>query len=83
MPNTTEFLIDNDTGDDFAVHIEPECFVVQMKHGECLTVRDEYSISPVTVRIGKDHRSRTVISLWPGDGDVVVEKNGINVMEGI
>ena len=80
MPHTTEFLIDNDTGDEFAVHIEPECFVVQMKQGECLTVRNIYTITPVTLRMGKDHRGRTVVSLWPGDGDVVVEKDGVNVM---
>lgn len=83
MPNTTEFLIDNDTGEDFAVHIEPECFVVEMRDGDCLTVRDSYSVSPVTVRLGKNQSGRTVVSLWPGDGDVVVEKDGVNVMEGI
>lgn len=81
MSNANEFLIDNDTGDDFAVHIEPECFVVQLKQGECLTVRDKYSIAPVTLRIGRDKLDRTVISIWPGDGDVVVERNGVNVTD--
>ena len=81
MPNKNNFLIDNDTGDDFAVHVEPECFVVHLKHGECLTVMETYSIAPITLRIGKDETNRTVISIWPGDGDVVVERNGVNVMD--
>lgn len=81
MSNANEFLIDNHTGDDFSVHIEPECFVVQLKQGECLTVRDKYFVAPVTLRIGKSELGRTVISIWPGDGDVVVERNGVNVMD--
>jgi|688.fasta_scaffold1203069_1 hypothetical protein len=81
MSNASQFLIDNDTGHDFAVHIEPECFVVQLKQGDCLTVRETYSVAPVTLRIGKDERDRTVISIWPGDGDVVVERNGVSVMD--
>lgn len=82
MPTTTQFMIDNDSGDDFDVYIEPECFVVRMKQGDYLTVKESYSESPVTVRVGKDQAGRTVISLWPGDGDVVIEKDGVNVMEG-
>ena len=83
MPTTTQFMIENDSDGDFDVYIEPECFVVRMKQGDCLTVRESYSESPVTVRVGKDETGRTVVSLWPGDGDVVVEKDGVNVMEGI
>ena len=82
MTNETVFLIDNDTDEDFDVYVEPECFLVRLKHGECLTVRDSYAQSPVTVRIGKGESGERVLSLWPGDGDVVVEKNGINVMDG-
>ncbi len=81
MSNVNKFLIDNDTDDDFAVHVEPECFIVQLKKGECLTVREKYSTAPMTLRIGKDEHNRTVISIWPGDGDVVVERNGVNVMD--
>jgi hypothetical protein len=81
MSNVNKFLIDNDTGNDFAVHIEPECIVVQLKQGECLTVRDNYSVAPVTLRMGIDDLGRTVISIWPGDGDVSVEKNGVDVMD--
>lgn len=83
MATTTQFMIDNDSDDDFAVHIEPECFVVRMKQGDCLTVRESYSKSPVTVRVGKDQTGQTVVSLWPGDGEIVVEKDGVNVMKGI
>lgn len=81
MANASIFIIDNDSGADFDVYIEPECIVVHLKHGDCLTVRDHYSASPVTVRIGKDRTGQAVISLWPGDGDVVVEKNGANVLD--
>jgi len=82
MASETVFLVENDTDEDFDIYVEPECFLVRLEHGERVTVRDSYESAPVTVRIGKGESGERVLSLWPGDGDVVVEKNGINVMDG-
>lgn len=83
MPNVNRFLIDTMTAEVLEVFVEPECVALHIANGECITVHEKYTTEPVTVRVNKDVNGKLLISLWPGDGDIVVEKNGINVMEGL
>ena len=78
MPSSL-FTIDNDSTRPFSIHVEPEGFVVILQPGEHVTVRDEYDKFCLTVRMGIDDRGATVLSIWPGDGFVGVERDGIRI----
>lgn len=74
------FTIRNALAGPAIVNIEPECVRVELPPGEEMTVRDTYDEAPVTLKLESD-RGETVLSIWPGDGDVRVEKDGVDVFE--
>ncbi len=82
MANAIHFSIENDSEGRFSVFVEPESVVVELAQGEKVVVYDEYVNAPVTLRIGNDPTGATVLSVWPGDGNTRVEKNGVDVLDG-
>lgn len=82
MPNQSRFVIQNDTETPFIVNVEPECAHVALAAGDKLTVTDRFENQPLTLKIESDDGD-TIISIWPGDGEVRVEKDGIDVLESI
>jgi hypothetical protein len=81
MSNLNRFAIQNDLSEPAILNIEPEGQFLPLVEGEEVVVVDAYAEHPVTVRLGKTDEGRLVISIWPGDGEVGVEKGGVNVFE--
>jgi hypothetical protein len=80
MTNHSRFVIQNDTPNSLIVNIEPECVQVPLTFGEKLTVQERFENDPVTLKV-ESSNGETIISVWPGDGEVRVEKNGVDVFE--
>lgn len=80
MTNHSRFLIQNDLPGPVIVNIEPECVQVALSSGERVMVRDSFELEPMTLKVESD-RGETIISVWPGDGEVRVEKDGVDVFE--
>jgi hypothetical protein len=75
-------VIHNDLPGPATVNVEPEGVFLSLGSGEEVAVVDEYTSHPVTVRLGETAGGAPVISIWPGDGEVRVERGGVNVLEG-
>jgi hypothetical protein len=63
--------------------IEPEGAVVSLRTGEEVEVIDEYTESPVTLRFSNSNEGEPILSIWPGDGSIRVEKGGEDVLESL
>jgi hypothetical protein len=80
MTRHSRFVIQNDLSRPVILNIEPECAHFSLASGEKLTVCDTFKTEPVTLRVESD-RGDTIISVWPGDGEVRVEKDGVDVFD--
>lgn len=80
MSHQNQFVIQNGGSRPIIVNIEPECCHVSLANGEKVTVRESFDKEPLTLRVESD-QGDTVISVWPGDGDVRVEKDGVDVLD--
>jgi hypothetical protein len=80
MPNHNRFVIQNDLSGPVIVNIEPESIHCSLAAGEKVTVKDTFEKEPVTLKVEFD-RGDTIISIWPGDGEVRVEKDGVDVFD--
>ncbi len=81
MPNRSLFLIHNDLAERAILNIEPEGARVPLASGEEVSVIDEFARQPVTVKLGRSKDGDVSISIWPGDGEVRVEKGGVDVLD--
>ncbi len=81
MVNRSRFVIHNDLGKPMILNIEPEGHFFPLHEGNEVSVTDEYCSAPVTLKISSDERGDPVLSIWPGDGEVKVEKDGFDVLE--
>ncbi len=43
-------------------------------------MHDAFDKEPVTLKVESDNGD-TIISIWPGDGKVMVQKNGVDVFD--
>jgi hypothetical protein len=80
MNNHSRFVIQNDLSGPAIVNIEPECVEISLYPGEKVTVHDAFDREPVTLKVESDN-GETIISVWPGDGQVKVEKDGVDVFD--
>jgi hypothetical protein len=78
MANRSRFVIQNALSGPAIVNIEPECVQLSLLPGEAVTVQDAFDQEPVTLKAESDN-GETIISIWPGDGEVRVEKDGVDV----
>lgn len=81
MSNLSRFAIHNELSEPAALNIEPEGHILPLEGGEEVWVVDHYTAHPVTVRLSKSDEGGLVISIWPGDGAVRVEKEGVDVLD--
>ena len=80
MTNHSRFVIQNGLSGPVTVNIEPECVQITLSSGERVTVQDTFEKEPVTLKVESD-KGDTFISVWPGDGEVRVEKDGVDVFD--
>ena len=81
MPDSTKFTIENDCKSELSVWVEPEAHPVPLLPGEELVIHDKYQKSPLTVRVSQDDAGLPMLSIWPGDVEAIVKKNGQNVLD--
>ena len=75
------FRIENRSSSPVILYIEPEGAAFTLGDGEEVSVFDVFTKSPVTLRVSKSEDGNACISIWPGDGEVKVEKGGVNVFD--
>jgi hypothetical protein len=52
-----------------------------LEKGEEVSVIDQFTTSPVTLRFSNSDRGHPILSVWPGDGEVRVEKDGVDILD--
>ena len=80
MNRHNHFVIHNDTGKFLILNIEPESAEFALPKGEKVLVTDVFTAAPVTIRLSTSERA-AIVSIWPGDGDVTVKKDGMDVLD--
>jgi hypothetical protein len=80
MTNHSRFVIQNDLSGPLIVNIQPECVQVSLSSGEQVMVQDAFDKEPMTLKVESD-KGDTIISVWPGDGEVRVEKDGVDLFD--
>ncbi len=83
MPRTTRFVVRNDLSAPLVLNVEPEGAFVPLAPGEEVSVSDEFNAAPVTLKLSQLDTGETVLTVWPGDGTVRVEKDGVDVLEAL
>jgi len=81
MKKYTHCVIENDENLDLHIIVEPEAHYVPLKEYEKVIVYGDQPASPITIRVSNDHSGKVFLALWPGDGDMIVEKDGKNIFD--
>lgn len=81
MANLSRFVIRNDLPKPVVLNIEPEGAFFPLGQGQEVSVTDVFTSAPVTLKLTSEASGEPVISIWPGDGEVRVEKDGVNVLD--
>lgn len=81
MAHHNLFLIRNDLSSPLILNIEPEGAFFPLGKEEEVSVFDVFTTAPVTIKLTNSDRGDPILSIWPGDGNVRVEKNGVDVLD--
>ena len=81
MANLSRFVIRNDFSRPVVLNIEPEGAFFPLGQGQEVSVTDVFTSAPVTLKFTSEANGEPIISVWPGDGEVRVEKDGVNVLD--
>jgi hypothetical protein len=81
MAQQNRFIIRNDLSMPLTLNIEPEGSFFPLGNGEEVSVIEVFTAAPVTVIFNHSDKGDPIVSIWPGDGAVRVEKDGIDVLE--
>lgn len=81
MAHSNRFLIRNDSSTALTLNIEPEGVFFCLQKGEEAWVFDEFGAIPLSLKWTTSDQGISIVSLWPGDGEIRVEKDGINVFD--
>ncbi len=81
MAHHNHFVICNDLSKALTLFIEPEGALFPLGKGEEVSVTDVFMMAPVTIKVSSSDQGDPIVSIWPGDGDVRVEKDGIDVFD--
>lgn len=81
MAHRNHFLIRNDSATTLTLNIEPEGAFFLLQKGEAVYVFDEFETTPVSLTWSTTDQGAPIVSLWPGDGEIRVEKDGIDVFD--
>lgn len=81
MVRHNRFVICNELSKPLSLNIEPEGAFFPLEKGEQVSVIGVFTDNPVTVKVGNSDKGEPIISIWPGDGEVRVEKEGVDVLD--
>jgi hypothetical protein len=81
MAHRNYFVIHNDLSKSLTLNIEPEGAFFLLGKGEEVSVTDVFTTTPVTVKLTNSDKGDPIISIWPGDGEVRVEKDGVDLLD--
>jgi hypothetical protein len=81
MAHHNHFLIHNDLSKSLTLNIEPEGAFFPLCKGEEVSVTEVFTSAPVTVKLTNSDKGDPIVSIWPGDGEVRVEKDGVDVFD--
>lgn len=81
MYNTNKFFISNNSSTPIVINIEPYGVFYHLKQGHDVLVSESYDTAPLTIKITSEDDGMLVYSIWPGDGDVVVTHQGVDVLK--
>jgi hypothetical protein len=81
MTHSNQFVIRNDLCSSLILNIEPEGAFFPLGKGEEVSVFDRFTTAPVTVKLTSSDGGGPIVSIWPGDGEVTVKKNGVDVLD--
>ncbi len=81
MTNSNRFTIRNDFYGALLLAVEPEGAIVSLVAGDEVQVSEQFDNEPVTLIIAINDEGLPVITVWPGDGILQVEKGGVNVLD--
>ncbi len=81
MSSPSRFVIENSSSVALLLCVEPEGAVFPLAVGELVTVIDPFVMMPATLRFSVGDAGEPFLSVWPGDGDTRVEKNGVNLLD--
>ena len=69
---TTKFSIQNMTTKTIECQLEPECSPFDVRTGQTVHIRGEFSAEPPTIQLSTLDSGDVFCSIFPGDGDVTV-----------
>ena len=81
MAHHNHFVIRNDSPTALTLNIEPEGAFFLLQKGEEVCVFDEFKTTPVSLNWTTSDQGAPIVSLWPGDGEIRVEKDGTDVFD--
>jgi len=81
MAHHNHFVIRNDLPGALILNIEPEGAFFSLKKGEEVSVIEVFKTAPVTVKLTSSDSGAPILSIWPGDGEVKVKKDGVDVLD--
>jgi len=77
----TRFILRNDDDKCLTLNVEPESHFVEMAQGEEVVVSDTFDKSPSTLRFSRTDSGEAMLTFWPGDGEVRVLKDGVDLLD--
>lgn len=81
MAQHNHFLIRNDLAKSLTLNVEPEGAFFSLRKGEEVSVTEVFTSAPVTVKLTNSDKGELIVSIWPGDGEVKVERDGVDVLD--
>ncbi len=81
MAHHNHFVVRNDLSKPLTLNIEPEGAFFPLGEGEEVSITDVFTMAPVTVKLTSSDSGEPILSIWPGDGEVRVEKGGVDVLD--
>jgi hypothetical protein len=81
MAHHTRFVIRNDLSRPVTLNLEPEGAFFPLAKGEEVSVFDAFTVAPVTIKLASSDEGDPIVSIWPGDGEIRVEKDGKDLFD--
>jgi hypothetical protein len=81
MRQKNQFLIRNDSSKPLTLNIEPEGAHFALAKGDEVSVTEQFTRDPVTLKISDASDGGSIVSIWPGDGDVQMAKDGVDILD--